>query len=119
VAQDFNSQPRNRKVVGSRENGRNEMRLRENERRRKKRLKGEGRNVSYGMSRDRKLDRSCEVGLGWVGFNLTGTRRKKFPAKHQLLTQTQCCLEWKHKIEQKLPCLTNCTFLISYVNAVD
>lgn len=77
VAQDFNSQCR--KVVGSRENGRNEMGLRENERRRKKRLKGEGRNVSYGMSRDRKLDRSCEVGLGWVGFNLTGTRRKKFP----------------------------------------
>lgn len=68
MAQDFNSQPRNRKVLGSRENWRNEMRLRENERRRKKRLKGEGRNVSYGMSRDRKLDRSCEVGLGWVGL---------------------------------------------------
>jgi hypothetical protein len=95
------------------------MELREIERRGKKWLKGEGRNVSYGMSRDRKLDRSCEVGLGWVGFNLTGTRRKKFPAKHQLLTQTRCCLKWKHKIEQKLPCLTNCTFLISHFNVMN
>lgn len=82
-------------------------------------MKGEGRNVSYGVSRDRKLDRSCEVGLGCVGFNLTGTRRKKFPTKHRLLTQTRCCLEWKHKIEQNLPCLIKVTFLVSLVNAMD
>lgn len=41
-------------------------------------LKGEGRNVSYDMSRDRKLDPSCEIVEGG-GLNLTGTRRKKFP----------------------------------------